>query len=520
MQAVIQRPLERGRTAPIDGLRAIAFVWVFQVHAVSTLFVSHKPVELLSYFGKDPWYPDFVLKGHFGVDIFHIIGALLSTRALIATYNRTKVVNVASFIKKRFIRIIPVYYTFLILTLIIHYTGETIPGVRFSFTNFLFINNYVSFGDQFMPHTWTQGVEMQFTLLLPLLFRALLSFARENKPTNTSRNTHVEPSVNESANSPSDGSVVNRRSPRAGKRPGELVDVRRFVLAIEVLLFLSWFIRIVASLYLVSRHPNYRLPMPLSDVDWFSQKLPPSVLSFYSMLYLPLPSRMSSFLLGVLVALLLEYPRQAAGRTMSRLWIPCNQFMSMVAFLLIAVSLVPPLTSHSMSESYSPNVIVFILSTFRLSFGLGVAMLLYWCLNLRRASVEATYTDVVYHVDSVLAWKGWFPIASLSYPAYLFHILVLGGVNTALKSTPSLLEYRLNTTKVLVISIVSFAITMLLSLVVHLLVEAPSQNLRARLFSDRSGTSTPSPSPSNLVAPLSSLGLDETHSTKESKKSL
>lgn len=158
-----------GFRSDIQGWRAIAVLAVFIFHTKST------------------WLPS----GYIGVDIFFVISGFLITSKLLAL--KQKKMKFRVFLKEfyfgRIIRILPVYYFFLIIVTIfatIILLPDDFNYFKDSLKSALLFrsNNYFAFadyGNYFAPaaeeqpllHTWSLAIEMQFYLLYPFLIFSL-----------------------------------------------------------------------------------------------------------------------------------------------------------------------------------------------------------------------------------------------------------------------------------------------------------------------------------------------------------
>nr|AGC09659.1 putative acyltransferase 3 [uncultured bacterium] len=146
----------------LDGLRGLACVLVVVYH----LF---------------PFFHQYLFFGWMAMDIFFVLSGFLITDILMKTWNETGYLK--NFYVRRLLRVIPLYYTSLVLFLWI------IPNFKGLATGFdYFINNQVYFWlflqnwllifnpsptDSALNHLWSMAVEEQFYLLWPLLVASL-----------------------------------------------------------------------------------------------------------------------------------------------------------------------------------------------------------------------------------------------------------------------------------------------------------------------------------------------------------
>lgn len=151
--------------ASFDGLRACAALAVFGVHfqqiaQFSPGFIGPFDIERS------------LINGNVGVSLFFTLsGFLLSTPFWRAMTGAARPPSAGGYWLRRIVRIVPAYY--LCLTVLLVWNGalfdadETLNVVL----HYLFVFNYSNdYFYDFNPPFWTLAVEMQFYVLLPLLF--------------------------------------------------------------------------------------------------------------------------------------------------------------------------------------------------------------------------------------------------------------------------------------------------------------------------------------------------------------
>lgn len=162
-----------GRYDSIDGIRALAVLWVIAFH---TLFVWGDSVSSSHYESivHSSWNW-FWTKGYIAINPFFVISGFLIGDLLLREYDRTSDLRLRSFYIRRFFRLAPAYY--LLLAGIAVY-GWFTPTASFSldalWTNFFYINNWFPHRDQPALWAWSLAVEEQFYILCPLLILALM----------------------------------------------------------------------------------------------------------------------------------------------------------------------------------------------------------------------------------------------------------------------------------------------------------------------------------------------------------
>lgn len=158
------RPLSRKYIPALDGFRGIAILGVLVTHAVPRL-----PNTGLGF-----WWNQVVDAGSFGVDLFFVLSGFLITGILLDSDVGPRFF--LNFFARRFLRLFPVYYVYLILvaTLVpaIHRAvHSSMPDYGGSWWWFVF---YVcnlkpdhAVHDPYLGHFWSLAVEEQFYLIWP-----------------------------------------------------------------------------------------------------------------------------------------------------------------------------------------------------------------------------------------------------------------------------------------------------------------------------------------------------------------
>ena len=156
------------RIPSLDGLRAVAIINVLVGHAChSDSFVTVMSPPRLKWIGNLlAWSTD----SGFGVRLFFTLSGFLITWLLLSEENRTGHISLKMFYCRRALRILPVYWVFILSVAILHMLRPTIVATPRGFAEALTFttgwfrddNSYV------LGHTWSLAVEELFYLLWPL----------------------------------------------------------------------------------------------------------------------------------------------------------------------------------------------------------------------------------------------------------------------------------------------------------------------------------------------------------------
>lgn len=164
---------QSNRSPALDGIRGLAIVLVLLWHYVIQYADLLMPT-------KDSGHLLYVL-GLFtfsGVDLFFVLSGFLIVGILLDNYESSNFLKV--FYLRRACRILPLYYGWLILFVIVSKNFEPTPFLNHSFPNipilqhFLFLQNLVgnvnaSENASTLAVTWSLAVEEQFYLVMPFL---------------------------------------------------------------------------------------------------------------------------------------------------------------------------------------------------------------------------------------------------------------------------------------------------------------------------------------------------------------
>jgi peptidoglycan/LPS O-acetylase OafA/YrhL len=160
----------------IDGVRAIAILWVVVLHMVFFHF-SIFPTQAI-YIFYNP-FTSWIQNGILGVDLFFVISGFLMGSMLFGEMKKSGGLVFSRFYVRRFLRLIPVYTAAMAIALYFQHGDPGLPkwgNAQNFWANLLYVNNFLPVMKQYMGWCWSLALEEQFYLLLPaciLLFMGL-----------------------------------------------------------------------------------------------------------------------------------------------------------------------------------------------------------------------------------------------------------------------------------------------------------------------------------------------------------
>ncbi len=168
----------------IDGVRAIAILWVISYHLVLFHLGSFTTEAIGLATGR---WTQWTSRGDMGVDLFFVISGYLIGTILFSEYRASGSIQIKRFYVRRFLRLIPVYTVAMIVGL---YFVHNIPreavlmefppfmNANHMWANFLYVNNFLPINRQYMGWCWSLAIEEQFYLILPGFILIVMRFGR------------------------------------------------------------------------------------------------------------------------------------------------------------------------------------------------------------------------------------------------------------------------------------------------------------------------------------------------------
>ncbi|MBC7428944.1 MAG: acyltransferase [Bacteriovorax sp.] len=141
----------------LDGWRALAILGVIACHAGTAAFINAPNIH------------SFFSLGSYGVQIFFSISGFLITKRLLEEESIENKISLKNFYIRRFFRILPAAWFFLIVIYILQLTGILFVDVKSWVASIFFYKNYIQDNTWYLSHFWSLAIEEQFYLILPLV---------------------------------------------------------------------------------------------------------------------------------------------------------------------------------------------------------------------------------------------------------------------------------------------------------------------------------------------------------------
>ena len=167
----------------MDNHKRVYFPNLNGLRAIGACIVLIGHIEFLKIFWKLPSYQWFPVPGKIGVALFFAISGFLITSLLIQELDVTKTVALKKFYTRRILRIWPLYYLIIILSIFVFNQIDFLkfPGLSHNVINNLSLTNIIililllpNFTNYFIPYAdqrWSIIVEEQFYLMQPILIK-------------------------------------------------------------------------------------------------------------------------------------------------------------------------------------------------------------------------------------------------------------------------------------------------------------------------------------------------------------
>jgi peptidoglycan/LPS O-acetylase OafA/YrhL len=159
--------------ASIDGIRALSILLVLVYHTFLVFHLSHPTENITSMLDELGLGWAWAWNGDKGVDVFFVMSGFLITGILLRQVRKAGKIDLKNFYWRRYLRLTPAYY--FMLTASWFLSG---PNSEWAWANYLYVNNFIDYGNQAAGWTWSLAVEEQFYLIYPLMLIAILKYAK------------------------------------------------------------------------------------------------------------------------------------------------------------------------------------------------------------------------------------------------------------------------------------------------------------------------------------------------------
>ncbi|HEX3799557.1 MAG TPA: acyltransferase [Verrucomicrobiae bacterium] len=154
---------DSNRIPSLDGMRAVSIMVVLFAHAFQTKNFPTLSVHRLS----------LLADGKLGVRVFFVISGFLITTLLLKEKAKTGRISLTAFYKRRVLRILPVYYFYiLVIAIVCGLMLHEIPASTYISASTFTTNWWGVWSKPFtwpLEHTWSLAMEEQFYLTWPVL---------------------------------------------------------------------------------------------------------------------------------------------------------------------------------------------------------------------------------------------------------------------------------------------------------------------------------------------------------------
>lgn len=392
---------------PIDGIRAIAVLWVIIFHA--WLFQYNDFTEVGDQVFENPFLI-WITKGDLGVDLFFVISGFLIGTILFKEFKRTNRLNFKKFYIRRILRLLPVYVFSMIIG-IYFIEGDT---WKTAWSNLLYINNYVR--GSYMGWTWSLAIEEQFYIVIPFLIAFVFPF------------------------------------------------FKRKTLPFLILTFIT-----IALTYHYSVNIfDFKVPFESSFLDdrwmdWFWE--------YYMLTHL----RYGGLLSGVVGAYINVYHQDKIKAFFSNKKYLANSLFCLSLFVFVLISSISLGQWTDLKSSIFDGLSNSIPRTYEIIhreiFSYAVLFVIFSCLYLD--------SKLVAPINSFLSMKFFYPLAQISYSAYLFHEMFMFWFFPKFNefAAGSLSETQI----VLTNSAISIVVILIVSTLMYLFIEQPFQDIKQKI---------------------------------------
>ncbi len=390
----------------IDGIRAISVLSIIAFHVVVGIIQVFDNAKAQQFILNMPVFLQPLWHGEKGVDAFFLLSGLVIGIPLFRNLQLFNFRAALTFYKKKFYRIYPLF----LVALGLYTVAQWEHFGKYFFSNLVFLNNIISGERTIIPVGWFLTVEVQYFVLVPLLFLLLKSI--------------------------------------------------KYCGTTLLILFLSSF---VATAAILVENPQL-YTRPITDLFLAADKGEFSTLMGRQFYESDL-ARFGPFVAGLLLAYIRAVYSQKIVDFFKKKYLSIMAFIA--AGILIAVPVLTPVYDPT-SWFYSPfseRLNFVFLAGSRQAFALGVAILVLGC-----SSGGALFKAP----SHFLSLRIWHPISRLSFPIYLFHFPFIAVAAVAVFGTTNIKEITdVGLMQGLFVYVLASVLTFFFSIPLYIYVERP-----------------------------------------------
>lgn len=396
----------------IDAIRALSVLSIIAFHVMIGVIQVYDHSKAKQFILGMPSLLQPLWHGEKGVDAFFLLSALVIGLPFFKNIDNYNLSTAKEFLKKKFFRIYPLF----LVALILYTLGQWSYFGEYFFSNLFFLNNIIPGERTIIPVGWFLTVEVQYFILLPILFFALKKIRLQKT---------------------------------------------KYIGIVLSTLFVSSVV--ACALVLLSNSDLYLRPITdlflAEDRNDFSARMG----RFF---YEANLTRYGPFVAGILLAYLKIFHSEKLASILKNKFIGILFFFAAAAMILFPI-LLPIYDPDSWYyNSFSAGQNFWVLAASRQIFALGLVLLILGCwysLALPFALIK-----------KIFSWRVWRPISKLSFPIYLFHFPFIAIAAAAVFGTTNIKEIAaVSFLSGSLIFCLAFALTFIFSIPLYIYIERP-----------------------------------------------
>lgn len=156
----------------IDAIRAFSVLFIIAFHVVVGITQIYNHDKTKQFILEMPAWLQPIWHGEKGVDAFFLLSGLLVGIPFFKNINNYNLKEILIFFSKKFFRIYPLF----LFALVLYTIGQWSYFGKYFFSNLFFLNNLIAGERTIIPVGWFLTVEVQYFILIPILFLILKYF--------------------------------------------------------------------------------------------------------------------------------------------------------------------------------------------------------------------------------------------------------------------------------------------------------------------------------------------------------